>query len=467
MRCLFVPRIITAELAAESDWSIYRSIIDMLSAREPSFFYAWLRRGDEDAANLWENVEYFAEETQLQFYAQSAGAVTGRLFELFNRQSGPYPVDAVFTSRAGLVPSLMNGLAHTPDHPVTCVVMDPHVYVPGAAAHDLVTELGAAPRALGYALGLGVYYSDWEREEAMRCVDLWLSPAARRLADERSFVCPVGVDVPADALDRRPKQDRKRILFCGRLNTNKRWADILDAYAKVAMKRDDMDVWVHAGTGAFKKLDGPGKSAPNAKWHHTTERLPLRSDYHKLLATASVAAYGSDDEGANATVLEMLAWGIGLALRSRTWVKKLFWPLEYPFQYKTFKELPELLDWMLDNEDEVRRRLTPIREMIQAKHGVGAWESGWGHVFDAVADENKKYAPSPLFRAKGWADILFEEEDEISLASLLAAGNWTQGQPGRPQRAALAFSRYAAYRGVEALDDFKHAQVHLVKGGVS
>lgn len=452
MRALLLPQVVGGELTAESDFYGYRQIMQMLPKYEPSFCYLWVRGRDADVPRLWPNMEVFAESTQTQTFYQQMVAVTGRLFEMFNRISGAYPVDAVFTSRAGLVPALMLGLATTAEQPVPVVLLEPRVYAPGSVSHNNVTWLDSAARSLGYAMAFGAYWSHWERDEALRCVETWLSPAALKEAQEKAFVIPYVVDVPEDALARRAENMHenmpKRLLFCGRLNANKRFDLVLRSYGKVLMSRMDVDVWVHAGTGAFNKLD-----PKTARWHQTSESLPLREDYHHLLSTANVGAYASLDEGVNATVLEMLSWGIVMALPNRPWVRKLFGGLEYPYQYGSEKELPPLLDWLLDHEAEARDRLAPIREVIRERHRPEAWERGWRALFDAVKEWNERYGPDPLHRFRADVKHLLEvQASPLSFATALSSSPIVRSRRPYERR---VFSHYAAYLSVKDMDDFE------------
>lgn len=452
VRALLLPQVVGGELTAESDFYGYRQIMQMLPKYEPSFCYLWVRGRDEDVPRLWPNVEVFAEATQSQTFYQQMVAVTGRLFEMFNRISGPYPVDAVFTSRAGLVPALMLGLATTAEQPVPVVLLEPRVYAPGSVSHNSVTWMDAAARSLGYAMAFGAYWSEWERDEAFRCIEAWLSPAALQEAQNHAFVLPYVVDVPVNALELRKSTDSigkaKRLLFCGRLNANKKFDVVLRSYGKVLMSRMDIDVWVHAGTGAFGKLD-PATS----RWHMTSEKLPLREDYHALLATANVGAYASVDEGVNATVMEMLSWGIVMALPDRPWVRKLFHGVEYPYTFKSEKELPALLDWLLDHEDEARATLDPIRTEIRRRHSEDVWRTGWTKLFDAVKEWNEKYAPDPLRRFR--EDVKHLLEVQASPLSFATARSSSAIMRSRRPYERRVFSNYAAYLSVKDMDDFE------------
>lgn len=463
MRALLIPQVVTGELTAESDFYGYRQLMELLPAREPSFCYLWVRRRDEQVMRLWPQVEVFAESTNTLTFYQQMVAVTGRLFELFNRVTGPYPVDVVFTSRAGLVPNLMLGLATSPKAPVPCVLMEPRVYAPGSVTHNLVTEMDAGVRALGYSMALSAYWSEWERDEALRCVALWLSPAALKRAEENAFVLPYVVDVPKEAEKLRKSaasDSRKRLLFAGRLNANKRYTQVLASYAKVLAGRQDVEVWVHAGTGAFKKLSTRAGGRADHRWHRTSEKLPLRSQYHQLLAGTSVAAYASVDEGVNATVLEMLAWGVVMALPQCPWVEKLFAPQEYPFTFAGLRDLPPLLDWLLDHEDESRARLRPIREGIAASHSVEAWSRGWSRVFDAVGEWNDRFGPKPIRRFREDAQTLLRTREGVPLATALSLLMPWLNQT--PWRRGSVFSNYAAYLSVRDLDDYSAAEPQLV-----
>lgn len=430
-----------AELAAESDFYGHRMVMGMVADRGPAWHYLWLRRRDEMAPEVWSNATtWFEESDWLTFYQQMV-AVSGRVHETFNRITSLHPVDAVFTSRAGAALSLSLGLATDPIVPVPTVIIEPRVYSPGSIAHNRVLDADAAARAIGYATCISVYWSEAEKREALECGKLWLSPAGIESIERNAHVIPYAVDTPLDAMKRRSRSKTKMLLFAGRLNANKRFDKVIESYGKVMMARDDVDVWVHSGTGAYNKL------VPSLhRWHRTTERLPSRDEYHKILSGASVAAYGSLDEGVNATVLEMLAWGIVMTLPSRPWVEKLFDPIVYPYVFKTWKELPPLLDWLLDNEKEARARLAPIRQLIEERHREELWHDRWQVVLDEIETANEKIEGLRIARERvdDWTG-----SNPLSLIDV--AGGLTG--IGRPQMRRV-FSTYAMHRACADLDSY-------------
>jgi len=442
MRALMIPQVVTKELAAESDAYSYRQIMEALSDREPSWFYVWSKTEHEGSDLGRDNWTLFAEESNsLTFYQQMA-AFSGRLFETFNRQTGAYPVDAVFTSRAGLVPSLMVGLSTDPSKPVPVVTLEPRVYAGGSVAHNTVTEIDTATRAVGYALGIKVFWSQFEMDEAMRAVSTWMSPGAVKRAEENSFIVPQLVESHPFI---RQEDGRKRVMFVGRLNTNKHWDEIMEAYGKVLMTRTDVEVWLHAGTGARRKLD-PAQS----RWFKTTESIPSHDDYLKVIADTDVSVYASDDEGVNVTVLELLALGVVMWLPDKPWVRKLFDPLEYPFTYSKKRELPELIDYALDNTAAMRADLTPIRDLIASRYGRDPWKEAWSHVFDAIDAWNARNRVTVVRKFKAEVDGLHELYPEgvawitaLSLAHSLKTRPWMR----------RVFSTYGAYLSVADQDN--------------
>lgn len=461
MRALLIPQVSALSLASESDFYTHRMLVDLLTDYETSHCYMWLRSRDDGFRPSWPNVSVFPEETNWMTFYQQMSSTTGRLFELFNRISGPYPVDAVFTSRAGLVTSLMVGLSAEMEKPVPVVVCEPRIYAPGRMSHNQVTLLDAAARSLGYAFGWTVAWSESEKQEALTCVDTFLKGGLVKQAEERIRVIPYRVDVPD--IENRPDGDRKLLLFSGRLNTNKKWSRILEAFQMLYETRRDVEVWVHSGTGAYAKLD-----PDQAKWHRTSERFADRADYRNLLRRASAGAYASLDEGSNATVQELVAVGVPMALPDRPWVRKLFDPFEYPFVWRNRRQLVGMLSWILDNEDEARAMIQPASNLIRERASQSEWEWQWRELLDQIRVENDRVRPIDRFRAE--VDALLETREEVSFNVALShspvmknadmvKGRW---RPGRRR----IFSNYAAWRAVEDLDDGMEG-LAMLTGGTS
>lgn len=446
MRMLHVPQIVTSHVASESD--VYDHLCIRAATAEfcKSFHYFWLRRGDEGKFNEQDNlVPLFEDIPQLGFYAQMAAVDLRRMVELFSWQKGCYPVDVIWTSRAGiaaLLPLALGDAAGQYMPPV--VITEPRVYGPGEEGHNLADPRQLAVRAAGYATCFGLYWSSWEKEGALSAAEMYCKPGVLKEWDERSFVVDALVGLDEAYLEAKRRDDRKRVVFAGRLNSNKKWREVVDAYAKVLMSRDagDVEVWVHAGTGAFGKIGDPKMH----RWHKTSEKLP-REEYWKLLGSSHVGAYWSHDEGANVTVQEMILAGVVMILPRRDWVRRLFWPHRYPFVVDKMSELPAVIDWVLDHYEEASNKLEDIRAMIQRERSWEPFVRKFGRLFEAVSKVPKP-APYRTFRrilqkvANGRTAVPFSQ-------MLMATGSWRVSGPSLSE----VRSMMACYQSVRDLDD--------------
>jgi len=426
-----------------------------LRSLEDSFFYVWLRRGDENMYKEASGRACFYEDARMGFYAQMATVDIARLFDLFSWQSGVYPIDVIFTSRSGIAPLLSVALADMGcQYPLPIVLTEPRVYGPGEEGHNTVNPVQLAVRAAGYAVCYGMYWSRWEKEAALNAAAQYVQPGVLKDWESRSFVVDALVDVDAAAQAIAKAETPKRLLFAGRLNSNKRYKDVIDAYSRVLMaRRGDVEVWIHSGTGAFSKLAPAG----DHRWHRTSERLS-REDYWKLVGSSHLGAYLSHDEGANVTVQELIACGLVMVLPDRPWVKKLFWPNEYPFLVRSAKEVPVLLDWLLDNFQAAHRRLEPFREFIARERSWSAFRSKFHNVYDAVKSVQRPRAYR-MFR-KIAADAVGANRIGVPFSSLISlTRQWHRGMP------ALAEARgtYACYQSVRDLDDLKNADPFILR----
>ncbi len=450
MRPLFIPQISTVEVAAESDIYSHLTLTRAIRTIEPSYFYLWLRRGDERSGLEGADVMCLYEEGRniRSFYQQMATLDLYRVVDLFGWHAGLYPVDCVFTSRAGIAPALQLALGHAKDiAQMPVVITEPRVYGPGAHGHNNASETQMAIRAAGYASCFGCYWSRWEKEEALTAASLYMQPSVLKRWDERAHVVDALVDVPEVVFSR--ESERKRLLFVGRLNTNKRYKEVVEAYGKVIMARADVEVWVHAGTGAFKKF-----APSDHRWHRTSERLP-REAYWRLVKTAHVGAYLSRDEGANVTVQELLASGVVMALPRRPWVEKLFWPLRYPYLTDSENDLPALLDWLLDHYDEAHTALAPFRDLIQRER---SWEPFLAKVRRLVEAVNAVPRP-PAYRV--FRTIVEEAmDDRQGLAFSQARSLKPDYRHSVPRKQAPA-GVYSCYQAVRDLDDLTSADPWL------
>jgi len=456
MRVLMIPQISTGEVAAESDKFSHDCIIRALRAIEPTFVYWWFRRIDQRRMNGDDpgELRLFRERDQ-GFYTQLASADIASLQDLFSWQTGAYPIDAVFTSRSGVAPLLSLALSTvTCQYAVPVVLTEPRVYGPGEVGHNVVNATQLAIRAMGYAVCFGIYWSKWEKESALNAASQYVTPGVLKGWDERSFVVDALVDTRgADGMISKAGRT-KRLLFAGRLNSNKRFEEVVKAYSRVLMAREgDVEAWVHSGTGAFNKLKPSGQHT----WHRTSEKL-AREDYWRLLGTSHVGAYLSGDEGANVTVQEMLACEIAMVLPDKPWVEKLFWPLKYPFLVKQPRDLPQMLDWLLDNWVSANARLAPFRELIEKERSLISFQGKFQRVFDAISDA-KKPSAYRFFRKVTENIGRKQGRRKIPFSTLLQVT--AQGRNEMPKVAVLK-ATYACYQAVRDLDDMTCGDPHIV-----
>ena len=137
-----------------------------------------------------------------------------------------------------------------------------------------------------------------------------------------------------------------------------------------------------------------------------------------------------------------------MALPDRPWVRHLFAPTEYPYQFQSRRELASLLDYLLDHQEEGRRRLAPIRKLIRERHGEEAWLRGWREVFEAVAAWQRRHAVVPLTDFRKQVDHLLEGSDTLGWQTALRAVKKTLSVKS------AFYSNYARWLAVRDLDDY-------------
>ena len=453
MRCLMIPQIATNEVANESDVYGHLIVQRAMQAYEKSYFYFWLRQGDEGKMLPREDTSFFYDDMpNIGFYTQMAAANLYKLVDLFSWQRGYYPIDVVFCSRAGIAPMISLALADIQGtYTVPVVITEPHCYGPGDISHNVQSHTQTILRAAGYAACYGVYWAKYEYNAARRAAELLCSPGIMKDWHERSFMVDALVDVDEAGRNVNRAKSRKRIIFAGRLNSNKRYQSVVDQYAKVLMARTDIEIWIHSGTGAFQKMSDPG----DHRWHITSERL-LREDYWKLLGSSHIGAYYSLDEGANVTTEELIACGVVMALPDRPWVKKLFAPHDYPFVFKNLNDLPALLDWMLDNHEQGRQMLEPIRLMIEKERSWIPFRDGMFRLFDVIKAHKR---PGPYHAYRDLANNNPGADGVFHSTLLAATKQWRSGPPNR----SCFRGSFACYQAVREMDTLESADPWLEK----
>lgn len=449
MRTLHLPQVSAGEVAAESNVIVHRSLARTLQRVRPGHAYLMLRDIDEGKiADATSMTPFFEEDGRVRsFYVQHGYADLHRLVDLFGWHLGSYPTDVVFTSRTGLAPVLAIAMGAHPTHRMPVVLHEPRVVgVTDEARHNLDSPEHLALRSAAYAVCIGLYMSESYRQEAYAAARYHVAPALVDRWFERSFLLPNPVEVPEPDPSWQRDPRRKRLLFAGRLNSNKRWQELLKVFESVYMARDDVEVWLHSPTGAYARLD-PSQH----RWHRTTEKLTRRA-YAELMYTTHVGAYMSRDEGPNAVVQELLLAGVVMALPDRPWVRKLFEPLEYPYLASGPETMKTMLDWLLDNEEEARGRLQPIRDLIQREH---TWATTEKHVVKLLEYLDRWPRPEP-YRAFGKIAKELDQGHGVPFSTVRKAMH----KDGRSEAQAIQ-SAYACYRAVSGQDDLSMGMPQL------
>jgi hypothetical protein len=322
------------------------------------------------------------------------------------------------------------------------VLTEPRVYGPGEQGHNTTTPTQLAIRAMGYATCFGMYWSRWEKEAALAAAAQYVQPAVLKGWEERAHVVDALVNLPPEkAQASRRAASPKRLMFVGRLNSNKRWREVLESFGSVYQSRDDVEVWIHAGTGAYGKVGAPEFH----RWHRTSEKL-TRDRYWDLVLTAHVVAYLSRDEGANVTVQELVAAGVVMVLPDRPWVPTLWWPLEYPFVAGGKTAMKAMVDWCLDHYEEAFDRLAPHREFVEQNRG---WDSFVGKLRRLMEAVQAVPRPEAYRMFRRIAQDALIDRPTIPWSQLrLLKPDWKSGAPGF----AATRNLYACYQAVRDLD---------------
>lgn len=369
MRVLAIPMCSSVgNIRSESDYRIYEDIV-LQTKDKDIFWYLVLPKGHGlKDGELGPKCKIVEGDKIVDFYRQQM-QLDGCVPELFG-ENGQYQVDGILTSRIGYGTmmrqrfySKMLGESLFP-----VMVIEPKVS-DFKVTHNTVEREELLIRSMSYTMAYTLFGTPREKDLAINCAKRFLTPSLLVEIDKRSrpFALWVDTDELDEAKARVGKRDKYTLFFGGRLNTNKRWDEILVFYEKFKAFGRNVDIVVCAPLGTGGGVVGNLKEV---KFH---QNLP-RKEYVDLLVSCHQCMMFSDEEAFTIGCIEQLYSGQIMILRKREWVKGLILDMWdwYPFLVDNADQAQAMIRQIHEDYAGAQKKMEKVREFIKEKFSIGA-----------------------------------------------------------------------------------------------
>lgn len=395
MRILMIP---ASTLKNHDKDSMYLQMKDFAewmvqNAEEPVYFY-WLLEGEQSLKELQRSNEVFWKYGQLisypsrsdDFYDKQYLLPGGKIYEMFNRREGKYPVDAVMMVPAGVATWVKRWLLDLRRR-----WMDPPVFIPNPQVmnfeHEWFKSMNQYERfmvSVGYSDVNQFVLSEEEKRQVMMNVRKFIAPSKVRKTYQNTQVMPMGIrtDLIDQILEESPgKYDKFTFFYGGRFNKVKNVDRIVEWFDKIYARRD-VNIVMTTNSDETRQFDPKDYDHFNIHWSQN------RDEYLRKACRAHVAVCATNYESFGAAFFEQLYAGTIVLFPDKKWVDSLFGGRDYPFKYKGSREALKMMMYVMDNYEKCKEEIAWTKDFIRDRlSSEMVFEEYYSAIREAVHDE--------------------------------------------------------------------------------
>jgi len=416
---LLIPHIGKRSVRGDSNFLLYLDIARVFASKGD--FVHLLVDGNIQKGDLpeVEGVFYIVtpELRGLSYYNKMA-LLPQRVVEECSRRSGWRCIDAVLTSRPGIVASVKLALSAVDD------AFIPVIYLEPGADDRLPRPHGGEDyrRLMAHAwqaADMCVALTQREKEVILQNLRRYISGSEIQVFMERVVVSPVGVPLDSvDAVRGVAKHPKMTLFFGARAKEVKNIDLVVKTYDRLFKVGKDIRIVVATPTHGRKVVELIGKQVLEANTAIEICSGLSRQEYLKKAAEAHVFLAMSRTEGFPVGFWEQMYLGlIGVFPRKPWAVGQL--PEEYPFFFDTEEEAFALLSWIIDHYDEAKAKVAFMEPLIREKYGH---DTVWTELRARVLPlcQGHQYCIGPTFRELVDDAISAIGDNEFDFNELLA-----------------------------------------------
>lgn len=297
-----------------------------------------------------------------QPFAAAQAQLNNELYNLFNPINGEYQVDAILTSKDIVAANVKRMFEYSS---TLCIpVCIGEYWVPEPTNHDNPTQ--AKLQCVSWSECPTFFPTHREKKFAMQKARKFMSPSSVAQMDKIGIVRSQGIktEIVQSIARETEKFDKHTYMFAARFNSNKRWAEVLDAFEDIFKMGRDIQI------KAIYPNDSVGiRDLERFEKVEYIKPLPY-DEYLKLLCQCHVMVSMSDDEGFSFGWSEQLCTGNPVLFPDKDWVFEHVRDRQYPWIYRNKLELLAMLRWIEVNYEEARAKSAPYVEHFIANHDI-------------------------------------------------------------------------------------------------
>lgn len=376
MNWLIVPHVGKTTLKGESNFLLYLDVARFLaSAGDIVHLLVDVEAADEELPKI-DRVFYLRAKPAvrgLSFYNRTA-LLPPEVVAECHRRRGCRFIDAVLTSRAGIVQAIKTALSAVDLDMVPVVYLEP-------GAEDKLRRIKSEgfKRSMAHtwlSADLCVLLTDNEKSVALEQLRTFASGSEVRAFMQRMLVNPVGV--PVDAADKyrsSPKHDKFTLFFGARANDVKQLDDVYDVYDRIYRSGRDVRIVFATPSTLPRTLKHIGhgrlKENPNVEFHSQLSR----DEYMRLMSGAHAFVAWSKWEGFPVGFWEQMYLGLVGLFPDKPWARSQL-PKDYPFFFSTKAECFALLSTVIDRYADAKARVAGMPDLIRERYRKDVvWDS--------------------------------------------------------------------------------------------
>ena len=416
-RWLLIPHTGLRNIKGDSNYLLFLDLAKHLTSRGHWVYMLMPGYAREKVTHV-ERLMYVFQEMYYDFYTAYVVLDSQWMCDLFSRRVGTELIDAVVTSKAMLIPSLQELLSdHVRCKDIVCYHIEPGV-MDREAGDSFQGTMQMVRTALGYAYGIPVFLTPYEKERGIRLAREYVSGSTLQMIDQDSIVAPVGIDVKGiDAIVDGVERNEKFTLFYGaRLNAVKQPERIIEVYDYFYKYGRDIEIVITTGTQhlpavRFEKKVLKGRDFLRIKWACS------REEYLKEAAKCHAFICWSTSEGFPVGFWEQMHLGLVGLFPNRNWAVKQL-PKGYKWVFSTKQEAYAMLMELADDWQKHHDDMAYVRKIIRDEYHVGK-------IYSLIeADLENRLSDKKTYRmTKGVVDLAQEvlpvAGEEFTLLQLL------------------------------------------------
>lgn len=366
MRLLLVPTVTFRNLASESDYLMYRYMVEDMERLEPLYSYFWLPKAVKDQGKPRQSIKLLYGDGQKEVaymeHHDQLASVGASFLDFFGPRNCVFPVDAVVTSRADVVPSLVRELWdwRAKQTLIPVILRDSQIM---NIAQTEANETWLLTRLLGYVMSYPLFETEENRDQAIALATKYLRPTlVKKLADHSQVMaCTVDFASLDRALERHQRGERFTLFFGGRLNAAKRAKNLVQLLEEFWQFGREVDVVV-----CSPKSDAKVKIKPPLRLLTALNR----QEFLERAAQAHVYLNTSKAEGFSVGFIEQTYMVPVSVVPDLPWCRSLLDGADklHPFKYRTFEEARAMLRWVYQNYEEAVEKIRPVRAYLRQRY---------------------------------------------------------------------------------------------------